>query len=161
MAESKGNDKASVVNSSGAVSGVESPPLLEPAELQEHKTSRGGYGTHAVDDRSVVITGCKTKALQHLQKNPSILSDLLPYTVLGFLWTISIFIPKKETAKAPDKIQGHHSRQPYTIDFLASLHSVLLCWQVLIQVKKYSWNWSSDHSYLNKSKMLRDYFTIL
>lgn len=75
--------------------------------------------------------------------------------------TVSIFIPKKETSNATDKIQGHHSREPYTIDFLASLHSVLLHWQALIQVKKCSWNWSSDHWYLNKSKIPRDYFAIL
>lgn len=67
-------------------------------------------------------------------KHSSILGDLLPYTVLGFLWTVSIFILKKGTSNIADKIQGHHSRQPYTIDFLASLHSVLLHWQVLIQV---------------------------
>lgn len=75
--------------------------------------------------------------------------------------TVPIFIPKKEMSNTTDKIQGHHSREPYTIDFLASLHSVLLHWQVLIQVKKCSWNCSSDHCYLNKSKIARDYFTIL
>lgn len=50
---------------------------------------------------------------------------------LGLLWAISIFILKKRTSSIADKIQGHCSRQPYTTDFLASLHSALLQWQVL------------------------------
>lgn len=122
MAESRGSDKTSAVNSSGAVSGAESPLPLEPAELQEHKTSRGGSGSHAVDDRSVIIAGCKTKALQHLQNTLQFSVICFPTQCQAFFGLYLFSSQRKKQLKpqirSKDTTAGSHTQLIFLLPYI-------------------------------------------